>query len=151
MGSKQILIAIAVLALSAPGAWAQTSTNNFFGQQSLPGGPPGDMSGAGYQPPQVQNSGGKSDFSDDEKRMQKKYKASVKHCKDLIDKGTAMMEDGERHHDDKTFKKGKIFKEIGERQLSELQANNPFPDTSKDKKGKDKDKDKDADKSADKS
>lgn len=67
------------------------------------------------------------DFTDDEKRMQHKYRDSIKHAKDLINKGTTMMDHGKKTNNDKEFKKGKIFKEIGDRQLGELNANNPFP------------------------
>lgn len=67
------------------------------------------------------------DFTDDEKRMQHKYRDSIKHAKELVSKGSTMMEHGKKTNNDKEFKKGKIFKEIGDRQLGELNANNPFP------------------------
>src|SRR5579885_1089585 len=68
------------------------------------------------------------DFTEDEKRMQKKYRASVRNAKDLIAKGTEMMEVGQRKHNDKVYKKGKVLKDIGEKQLAELKENNPLAD-----------------------
>lgn len=72
-----------------------------------------------------------ADYTDDEKRMQKKYKEKIRHAKSLISKGERMMKDGQSGKDDKTFKRGKVIKEIGERQLAELTANNPFPEPEK--------------------
>lgn len=66
------------------------------------------------------------EYTDDEKRMQKKYRASVVHAKNLIVKGDRMMKVGQGK-DDKAVKKGKILKEIGEKSLAELEANNPIP------------------------
>ncbi len=121
-----MLIVIAKPALAGP--------NDFFGG-SVPGGPPGDpLAGPAANvapPPGI-------DFSDDEKRMQKKYKASMHHAKDLISKGDRMIKDGEAKHNDKIVKKGKIIKEIGEKRLAELQASNPFPEPPAGKKGKEK-------------
>lgn len=80
-----------------------------------------------------------SDFTDDEKRMQRKYKFRVKHAKELIARGEEMMAKAP-NHDAKEFKKGKILKEIGEKDLAELKSNNPFPEEAekpeKDKKKK---------------
>ncbi len=67
------------------------------------------------------------DFTGDEKRMQKKYKDNINHAKGLITKGTRMMEASGNNQNDPGYKKGKIFKEIGEKDLAELKANNPFP------------------------
>ena len=74
------------------------------------------------------------DFTDDEKRMQKKYKGKIAHAKDLIDQGDNMMKSAKGNTNNKDYKKGKILKEIGEKTLAELQANNPFPE--KEKPGK---------------
>ena len=67
-----------------------------------------------------------ADFTGDEKRMQKKYKGNLNNAKNLIDKGTQMMESVGKNQNDPTYKKGKILKEIGEKSLAELKANSPF-------------------------
>ncbi|MBI4532647.1 MAG: hypothetical protein HY711_01770 [Candidatus Melainabacteria bacterium] len=112
------------LILASTVSAATAGPNDFFGG-SLPGTSSGSDSASGasgtYSPP-----GG--DYTDDEKRMQKKYKASLNHARVLIAKGDAMIKKGQASHNDKLLKKGKIIKEIGEKQLTELQANNPFPD-----------------------
>jgi hypothetical protein len=54
--------------------------------------------------------------------MQKKSKAMAVHVKGLIERGERMMKDGQAHHNDKEYKKGKILKEIGEKQQAELKA-----------------------------
>ncbi len=104
--------------------------NDFFGG---PGTTSSPSAAAGAEAAQnaLVDSPQPGDFTDDEKRMQKKYKEKIRHAKSLIEKGELMMKKGEGK-DDKAFKKGKVFKQIGERELAELQANNPFPD--KDKK-----------------
>ena len=126
MISTKLTTAVLVLLVAGQCAANAQQTNDFFsGNNSIPGtnaaesalnNAAGDV--GGVKP---------GDFSDDEKRMQHKYRDSIKHAKDLISKGSSMMERGQKEHNDKTYKKGKIFKEIGERQLAELNANNPFP------------------------
>ena len=103
---------------------ATAGPNEFFGS-SVPSTSAGSDSASGtsgnFSPP-----GG--DYTSDEKRMQKKYKASLTHARGLIAKGDAMIKKGQTTNNDKLLKKGKIIKEIGEKRLNELQANNPFPD-----------------------
>jgi hypothetical protein len=72
-------------------------------------------------PPAMPPSG---DYTDDEKRMQRKYRGNIAHAKELISKGEGMMKSSGK--DDKTFKKGKILKETGEKWLAELKANDPY-------------------------
>jgi len=79
---------------------------------------------------------GATDFTVDEKRMQKKYKASLGHYKELIAKGEDMMQKSPDPNSE-TYKKGKILKEIGEKHLAAAQTNNPFALTSLDPDGKD--------------
>ncbi len=67
-----------------------------------------------------------ADFTGDEKRMQKKYKANINNAKNLIEKGTQMMDSAGKNISSAVYKKGKILKEIGEKSLAELKANNPF-------------------------
>ena len=115
---------------------ALAGPNDFFGGSVPSSGPINDpLAGPAANiapPPGV-------DFSDDEKHMQKRYKARMQHAKELIAKGTKMMKEGESKHNDKIFKKGDIIKKIGEKDLAELQANNPFPEQpKKGKDGKDK-------------
>ena len=68
------------------------------------------------------NGASPTDFTQDEKRMQKKNKAMAEHIKGLIEKGDKMMKDGKAKKDDKMFKKGQIIKGIGERRQAELKA-----------------------------
>jgi hypothetical protein len=64
------------------------------------------------------------DYTADEKRMQKKYRANVHDAQRLIAKAEEMI----KSSDHKLAKKGKIMKEIGERRLADLKSNNPFPE-----------------------
>jgi hypothetical protein len=69
-----------------------------------------------------------SDFTGDEKRMQKKYKSNIANAEHLIIRGTDMMKAAGDDVNSPIFKKGKILKEIGEKSLADLKANSPFPD-----------------------
>ncbi len=124
---KRLTITAAVLiAMLGSSAYAQAPGDIFNGAPSMiPGTNAAEsaLNQAGADPGNFKA----GDFTEDEKRMQHKYRDSIKHAKDLITKGTAMMDRGKKSGNDKEFKKGKIFKEIGERQLGELNANNPFP------------------------
>ena len=110
--------AIVLLASLTTGQAQAAGPNDFFG-----GSVPGAVQDAAANAPSAAG-----DFTDDEKRMQKKYLASVRQAKTLIGKGELMMKRGEDKHDKKMLKKGKILKDIGQRNLTELEANNPFPD-----------------------
>jgi uncharacterized glyoxalase superfamily protein PhnB len=109
--------------------------NDFFGS-TMPAGQMADPHGTSNQfttpgqakaAEQLNAGGGPGDYTDDEKRMQKKYKASVSHAKGLIAKGDKMM----KSPVPKESTKGKILKEIGEKRLAELEANNPIPHENK--------------------
>ncbi len=116
---------------------AVAGPNDFFGsampagQMADPNGNSGNVPGAGGNfatPGQAKaadllSGAAPSDYTEDEKRMQKKYKASITHAKGLIAKGDKMM----KSPDHKESTKGKILKEIGEKRLAELEANNPIP------------------------
>jgi hypothetical protein len=123
----QLLTATAIAFTSIAQALAQS--NNFFGT-SVPGQgdmtqpPPGANAAAGA----MGSAGGNAEYTDDEKRMRKKYKANIVSTQKLIAKATAMIKAGEKSHDDKALKKGKILKDIGERRLAELRQNSPFLD-----------------------
>lgn len=132
------LIIAALLAGVAQPAFA--GANDFFGT-SVPEGARQTASQARQAPvnPYADPTVPQGDFTMDEKRMQKKFKASIAHAKDLIAKGDRMMSAGKKGSKDKEFKKGKIIKEIGEKQLAELTANNPLADIINDK-GADKPK-----------
>ena len=120
MKARHTSLAIALLVAIAMCAPAQAGTNDFFGS-SIGGNstdaPPGANAAA-----QQMAAGG--DYTMDEKRMQKKHRSNVASAQKLIAKGTSMM----KSKDLKTSKKGKIFKEIGEKRLAELKANSPFPE-----------------------
>lgn len=124
---KNAVFSAVLVVSSAPSAFAQT--NDFFGG-SLPGG--GNPTQSPHaQAAEVARNNLPTDYTDDEKRMQKKFKASINHAKGLIAKGERMMKASEGGKNDKEFKKGKILKEIGERRLAELDANNPLPEAKK--------------------
>jgi len=131
--TANLLVALS-LVLGAP-ALAQSNNssqvNDFFGS-NLPNQQlqtPSASSSAttaspssGLVPAPTSNGASPVDYTSDEKRMQKKTKAMDKHIKSLIEKGDRMMKDGQAKKDDKMFKKGKILKSIGERQLAERKA-----------------------------
>lgn len=128
--TKIICSFIAVSVLSVP-AFAQGS-NDFFGSSvpaaSTPGGgstdrPPG-VAAAEQQALKAQG----GEYTSDEKRMQKKFKANLRAAQDLISKAERMMKDGEKKKDDKMVKKGKILKEVAEKRVAELKEQNPFPE-----------------------
>lgn len=126
MTSKKLITLTAMtLGLSAPAAIAQG--NDFFGS-SVPGSgsnierPPG-VQAAEQQA--LQNS--HAEYTSDEKRMQKKFKANLKAAQELVTKGEKMLKDGEKKKDDKLQKKGKILKEVGEKRVQELKDSNPSP------------------------
>jgi hypothetical protein len=139
----ELLGVLALLVTSAP-AIAQ---GNFGGQG--PTTPPGAMGSIETEPVSKEkpspgmasgsNSGG--DYTSDEKRMQRKYKDNVSHAKDLIERGESMMKGAKGNTSHKDYKKGKIIKDIGEKTLAELQANNPFPEPEKPVKATTKSKD----------
>lgn len=120
------------------GTYHKTDNSGASSPTGAPSPTGGRRSQAQSAPPAASNPGPSSDVTADEKRMQKKYKANMNHLKDLIAKGEAMMKSA-HDQNDKAYKKGRIFKEIGEKQLAEMQANNPFaldaldPDKKKDK------------------
>lgn len=149
----ELLGLLAVLATSAP-ALAQ---GNFFGGggTTTPPGAIGNVDGddngnssssassSKPSPGMAQGSSNGGDYTSDEKRMQAKYKANVKHAKGLIEKGESMMKSCNGNTNHKDYKKGKIWKEIGEKSLADLSANNPFPEAEKPvKAGKSKDSNK---------
>ncbi len=124
---KALSSGLAALLVVAATSAAQAGTNDFFG--SSLGSTDPSTAGAVAPPPgaaaaasTLSNSG--SDYTADEKRMQKKYKSNLASAQKLIAKGEMMM----KSKDDKAAKKGKIFKEIGEKRLAELKANSPFPE-----------------------
>ena len=114
----------------APITFAQGG-NDFFGSSVPSGGggqggssidrPPG-VQAAEQQALQSQHSG---DFTADEKRMQKKFKANLRAAQDLVTKAEKMMKEGEKRKDDKMAKKGKILKEVAEKRVTELKESNP--------------------------
>lgn len=124
--SKSTLSALLVAGFlfSAQDAFAQV--NNFFGQ-NLPtaDGATNLTPGQLNQPNSpYENTSPQGNWTDDEKRMQKKYHISMKHARSTISKGEALMKG--QAPDSKEYKKGKIFKEIGEKQLADLEAANPL-------------------------
>lgn len=118
----------AVMAAGAQSVLA--GPNDFFGS-AMPAGQMADPNGNAGQfttPGQSKaadmlNQSNPGDYTDDEKRMQKKFKASIVHARGLVAKGERMM----KSPDEKESKKGRILKEIGEKRLAELEANNPNP------------------------
>jgi hypothetical protein len=115
------------------------SQNNFFGSNpganinpNQMGSSKGEDDGAagpglpimnGALPPPAPAGG---DYTQDEKRMQKKYHGNLRHAQDLVRQGEAMMKQAGNNKEDKNDKKGKVLKEIGEKSLGDLKAGNPF-------------------------
>lgn len=115
-----LLIAGFFFAANSNSACAQV--NNFFGA-NLPTADGATNLTPGQSLSPYENNSPQGSYTDDEKRMQKKFQISIKHAKSTIAKGEKMM--AGKAPDSKEYKKGKIFKEIGEKQLAELEANNP--------------------------
>lgn len=127
MTSKKLITLTALsFAFASPATLAQG--NDFFGS-SVPGSgsnierPPG-VQAAEQQA--LQNS--HAEYTSDEKRMQKKFKANLRAAQDLVSKGEKMLKDGEKRKDEKMQKKGKILKEVGEKRVQELKESNPLPE-----------------------
>lgn len=121
------LSAALCMTLATQVAMAQGSNDFFGGTQGDPN--KNNVPGAQAAEQALANSGGGGDYTSDEKRMQKKYKLNMKLAQGLIDKGDQMMKEGEKRKNDKSLKKGKILKEIGEKRLAQLKENNPIPET----------------------
>jgi hypothetical protein len=129
MKARSIAACISVLIAAGINMQAQAGANDFFGSSlgsaSGPvGGSPDTQQGGASAVNAVPTTAPAGDYTSDEKRVQKKFKSSVDHARKLVARGEAMM----KSKDDKECKKGKILKEIGERRISELKANNPFPE-----------------------
>jgi hypothetical protein len=142
MKSTLLILFILVVAASSPCAYADN--NSFFGanpgatnsdpsnnqdySHDLPedNNPNAVLPGLNATTPTKSNK--MTDFTGDEKRMQKKYKSNLAHAQEIINKGERMMKSAGDNVNNPRYKKGKIFKEIGEKSLAELKANNPFPD-----------------------
>lgn len=118
------LFLTALLAFASTPAFSQNA-NDFFTGGSVPGG--GGQAAAEQAAANAQtNSAPAGDYTADEKRMQKKYQANLAAAQSLVQKGERMMKDGENKKLTKVYKKGKILKEIGEKRVQELKANNPM-------------------------
>ncbi|MBU6452073.1 MAG: hypothetical protein KGS72_09870 [Cyanobacteria bacterium REEB67] len=128
-----------LLVLASAPALAQSSSdkvNDFFGaspnaqitppasssSSSSSTASPSASPSSGLVPAPTGNGASPTDFTADEKRMQKKNKAMVKHIQSLIEEGDRMMKAGLAKKDDKMYKKGKIKKEIGERNQADMKA-----------------------------
>lgn len=118
------------------GSAVAQGNNDFFGS-SVPAPSAGGGGGSTIdRPPGVaaaeqqalKNTAGGGDYTADEKRMQRKFKANLHAAEELISKAEKMVKDGEKKKDDKMVKKGKILKEVAEKRVNELKENNPLPD-----------------------
>lgn len=126
--AKSILLSLPMMALfgilSTANQPAIAGPNDFFGSAV-----PNAATGSG-QPeeanPYAETPMPEGDFTEDEQRMQKRFKEKVKHAKNLLEKGKKMVEDGQKKNNKKMISRGKIFAEIGERELKALAANNPL-------------------------
>lgn len=118
------------LAISLPAAFAQGS-NDFF--NSSPSAGTGGGSNI-ERPPGVQAAeqqalqAAHGEYTQDEKRMQKKFKANLRAAQDLVTKGEKMLKDAEKKNDAKMKKKGMILKEVGEKRVKELKESDPMAD-----------------------
>lgn len=111
-------LALVAVCMNVP---ANAGPNDFFG--STVGGNADAQQGAGVAA-NTQTSPPAGDYTGDEKRIQKKFKANLKSAQALVAKGDKMA----KSTDATLSKKGKILKEIGEKRLAELKSNNPFPE-----------------------
>ena len=111
--------------LAGVGIDCSAQQNDFFGAQVPQGSSSSQKQAAPYG---GSNALPQGDFTEDERRMQKKYRNAVKHAQKLIEKGEKMMADGQKKNSDKMLKKGRVFKDIGEKRLAELKSNNPLAD-----------------------
>ncbi|MBI1270880.1 hypothetical protein GC174_10655 [bacterium] len=126
--AKSILLSLPMMALfgilSTASLPAVAGPNDFFGS-AVPNAATGSA-----QPeeanPYAETPMPEGDFTEDEQRMQKRFKEKVKHAKNLLEKGKKMVEEGEKKNNKKMVSRGKIFAEIGERELKALAANNPL-------------------------
>lgn len=123
MNVRAVALGIAALVSIAANAKAFAGPNDFFG--STIGGQPETAQGgqAAMAAPQPTTAPA-GDYTGDEKRMQKKFRANLKAAKQLVAKAEKMI----KSTDTKIATKGKILKEIGEKRVAELNANNPFPE-----------------------
>lgn len=140
-------LALIMFAFVATTNCADADNNSFFGAN--PGSSSGNSSNSSSNVPDYSHDGNEdnnpnavlpglnettpskpsaADFTGDEKRMQRKYKDNLANAKRLITRGTGMMNSAGGNVNNAAYKKGKILKEIGEKTLADLTANNPFPD-----------------------
>jgi hypothetical protein len=75
--------------------------------------------------------GANGDFTPDEKRIRKKYNAALANAQGVINRATNIM--AKNPPGSKEYRHAQISKEVGEKSLAELKANDPYPD-SKEKK-----------------
>lgn len=118
MNARAVVVTLATALVSSLPAFA--GPNDFFGGNIGGSSETAQGGQAAVNPPPTTAPNG--DYTGDEKRMQKKYKANVKDAERLIAKAEDMMKSADK----KLAKKGKILKEIGEKRLADLKANNPF-------------------------
>lgn len=135
---KSLFSALLILSTVSCGS-ALAGPNDFFGSSIPSGSDPSSSSpsqaaassvgSAAASPSELTppSASGPQDYSTDEKRMQKKYREMLKHCELLVAKGDKMMK-GAHSPQDKNYKKGKVLKEIGEKQLADFKANSPLPE-----------------------
>lgn len=126
IGSLSAMLCLASVAIAQ-------SSNDFFGS-SVPAPGTGGSGSSIERPPgvaaaeqQALKQGG-GDYTSDEKRMQKKFKANLRAAEGLIAKAEKMVKDGEKRKDEKMAKKGRILKEVAEKRVAELKEQNPFPE-----------------------
>jgi hypothetical protein len=136
LSSLQLSIGIAALLIVLILAPVKAQTNNFFGANANSKSDPADvdennvnaaMPGLSTQPAPPTG----TDYTDDEKRMQRKFKGNIARAKQLIGRGDAMMKGSNKN--DKDYKKGKILKETGEKWLAELKSADPYAGQEKEK------------------
>lgn len=132
--NKKTLTVCAILAVATcvgvPLAGRTQGSNDFFGSSPSGAGNNDNRVPGAVAAEQALNNN-PADYTADEKRMQKKYKLNMVLAQRLVTKGEQMMKYGEKKKDQKSLKKGKILKEIGEKRLAELKENNPLPGATK--------------------
>jgi len=127
---------------SSSGSSSSSGGSSLTGPDAMPFVPPGAMGQISDPDPQsplikskkkekdASGTPANGDFTSDEKAMQARYRARIAYAHKNIDKGEKMMKDCGNDHNKPEYKKGKVWKEIGEKDLAELKSNSPFPSNS---------------------
>jgi hypothetical protein len=112
--------------ISAVCAQQQSSASSFFGTEPTKAEPESTPDNLpNYKLPTKMPSAG-GDYSKNEKVAQRRYNRDLAYAQDSIARAERLM--AKSAPGSKEYKHGKVLKEIAEKSLFQLKANNPFPD-----------------------